>query len=104
MLRCLSIRRASCIQYATSDGSVLTLLLSGFIADRLDDVVARFQARVVVEKVGDERQVQLLVAIDDVRWRHERATAESVGLLQHQLRTRRQVPLLYRPPGTGVGV
>jgi len=52
----------------------------------------------MVEQVGDERQVQFLVALDDVGGRHETSTAELVSLLQHELRTRRQVRLLHTTP------
>lgn len=55
------------------------------------------QGRVFVEQVGDEGQVELGVAADDVGGGDELAAAEALGLLQHALGPLHVVLLL---PGT----
>lgn len=57
------------------------------------------QGRVFVEQVGDEGQVELGVAADDVGGGDELAAAEALGLLQHALGSLHVILLL--PAHTG---
>lgn len=53
-----------------------TFFLPGLVSHRLHaDVIARLQARVMVEQVGNECQVQFVVATDNVGRIHETATS-----------------------------
>lgn len=50
-----------------------------------------FQCRIRVEQVRYERQIQLIVASDNVGRRHETPAADFVGLLQHSLGTHGEI-------------
>jgi len=45
----------------------------------------------VVEKIGDEGQIEFIDAVDDILRREEAAAVELGGLLQHNLCSRLQV-------------
>ena len=55
------------------------------------DVGGQVERRVGVEHVGDEGEVELLVALDDVGRAHKLAAVDLLGLLQHALRALRLV-------------
>ncbi|KAF9419715.1 hypothetical protein HW555_003834 [Spodoptera exigua] len=66
----------------------LTLLLPGLVElVQFLSIGRALESRMLVEEVGDERQVELVHSGHDVRGSHEGATPEFRGLLQHQLST-----------------
>ena len=70
------------------------LLLPGLLQRFQPNVVLRLvQSRVIVEHVGDEREVQLVYAVHHVARRYETSTAELGRLLQHNLGAGRVVRL-----------
>ncbi len=75
----------------------LTLLLAGLVVN-LGQIHVRdgLQGRVVVEEVGDEGEVQFVVAVDDLAWGQELTAADLLRLLQHPLGALRQVRLLWK--------
>jgi hypothetical protein len=51
---------------------------------------------VIVEKVSDEGQIELIDAIDNVLGRQKAAAAELIRLLEHQLGSTQQIVLLHK--------
>lgn len=54
------------------------------------------QGGMVVKQVGDEGQIELVDAIDNVLGRQKTAASELIRLLEHQLGATQQIVLLCR--------